>query len=28
VLAEDSKKPIALLLTKELLGRRPALTSL
>jgi sulfopyruvate decarboxylase TPP-binding subunit len=28
VLAEDSKKPIALLLTKELLGRRPALQSL
>jgi len=28
ILAEDAKKPIALLLTKELLGRRPALTSL
>ena len=28
ILAEDSKKPIALLLTKELLGRRPALQSL
>ena len=28
VLAEDSKKPIALLLTKELLGRRPTLQSL
>jgi len=28
ILAEDSKKPIALLLTKELLGRRSALTSL
>ena len=28
VLAEDSKRPIALLLTKEVLGRRPALQSL
>ena len=28
ILAEDSKKPIALLLTKELLGRRSALKSL
>jgi sulfopyruvate decarboxylase subunit alpha len=28
ILAEDSKKPIALLLTKELLGRRPPLQSL
>ena len=28
VLAEDSRKPIALLLTKELLGRRSALQSL
>ena len=28
ILAEDAKKPIALLLTKELLGRRPPLNSL
>ena len=28
VLAEDSKRPIALLLTKEVLGRRPELQSL
>ena len=28
VLAEDSKKPVALLLTKEVLGRRSALNSL
>jgi sulfopyruvate decarboxylase subunit alpha len=28
ILAEDGKKPIALLLTKEVLGRRPALKSL
>ena len=28
VLAEDSKRPVALLLTKEVLGRRPALKSL
>ena len=28
ILAEDSKKPIALLMTKELLGRRSALKSL
>ena len=28
ILAEDSKRPVALLLTKELLGRRPALQSL
>jgi sulfopyruvate decarboxylase subunit alpha len=28
ILAEDSKKPIALLLTKELLGRRSALNAL
>jgi sulfopyruvate decarboxylase subunit alpha len=28
VLAEDAKRPIALLLTKEVLGRRPALKSL
>ena len=28
VLAEDAKKPVALLLTKELLGRRPPLNSL
>ena len=28
ILAEDAKKPIALLLTKEVLGRRPALKSL
>jgi hypothetical protein len=25
ILAEDSKRPVALLLTKEVLGRRPAL---
>jgi len=28
ILAEDSKKPVALLLTKEVLGRRAALRSL
>ncbi len=28
ILAEDAKKPVALLLTKEVLGRRPALKSL
>jgi sulfopyruvate decarboxylase subunit alpha len=28
VLAEDAKRPVALLLTKEVLGRRPALPSL
>jgi sulfopyruvate decarboxylase TPP-binding subunit len=28
ILAEDSKRPVALLLTKEVLGRRPALKSL
>jgi sulfopyruvate decarboxylase subunit alpha len=28
ILAEDSKKPVALLLTKEALGRRPVLKSL
>ena len=28
ILAEDSKKPVALLLTKEALGRRPVLRSL
>ena len=28
VLAEDSKRPVALLLTKEVLGRRPAIPSL
>jgi hypothetical protein len=28
ILAEDSKRPVALLLTKEVLGRRAALRSL
>ena len=28
ILAEDSKRPVALLLTKEVLGRRPALKAL
>lgn len=28
ILAEDARKPVALLLTKEVLGRRPALQSL
>ena len=28
ILTEDSKRPVALLLTKELLGRRPALKAL
>jgi len=28
ILAEDSKRPVALLLTKEVLGRRPALSAL
>jgi sulfopyruvate decarboxylase TPP-binding subunit len=28
VLAEDARRPVALLLTKEVLGRRPALPSL
>jgi sulfopyruvate decarboxylase subunit alpha len=28
VLAEDARRPVALLLTKEVLGRRPALSSL
>jgi len=28
ILAEDSRRPVALLLTKEVLGRRPALRSL
>jgi hypothetical protein len=28
ILAEDSKKPVALLLTKEVLGRRAVLRSL
>jgi sulfopyruvate decarboxylase TPP-binding subunit len=28
ILAEDSKRPVALLLTKEILGRRPAVGAL
>jgi sulfopyruvate decarboxylase TPP-binding subunit len=28
ILTEDSRRPVALLLTKEVLGRRPALKSL